>query len=321
VSMEAQHTQVSGHPLSFSQHHLGWLYRNGFIPDLPLELGPFPLVPDQVAAEALEEHLRKQLIEWGVVSEGLLNPEAKFLFESLLGIGVTWTVWGTVLLHSLKTNDRAEFDPEGIDEWGLKHAVRDVPRVHFMICVTPKEIITVLNAPPNLIMNRVPIKGPNLALQVGVILKSMLDPQQRWTPWPGPSLSAPMSVITKLVEIPEASRLDLDAEDATKRPDVVKRALRELEMSNKTSEALAELSSYPTTAVAQVSINFPTPSGWVTPPVSMGVSFLDGAGVMVSYPAGKTEQTRTLYYVPGNDEGFENGIRSLTEAARSASSS
>lgn len=315
MSIRDQHALLDP-PTAFSTHHLSWLYRNGFLPDLPLELGPFPLTPVLDNADAFDAMLRDQLVSWDLLREGELNPEARFLFETLLGLGTTWSLWGTVLLHSLKTNARANFDPDGLDEWGLKHAVRDIPRVQFMICATNKEFITALNAPPNLIMNRIPVTSESLHLQAGRILKAMLDPTQQWNPWPGPAISAPMTAIVELAENPETSRLDLE-DDAllAQRPGTVRRLLLDKDMSAKTAEALAELSRLPTTAAAQVSLNYPTPAGQLTPKVSMGVAYLDGAGVMVSYPMGKTERTRTLYYAPGDDQGFSAGVKSLLDAA------
>lgn len=315
MSMSDQHAVVEA-PTSFSVHHLSWLHRHGFLHDLPHELGPFPVNPDLSDTGAFDALLGSQLSSWGIVSDGVLNPDAGFLFESLMGQGAEWVLWGTVLLYSLKTDARASFDPKGIDEWGLKHAVRDVPRVQFMIAHTPREIVSAINAPPNLIINRIPVTGEDIALQTGRVLRALLDPQENWKPWSGPTVTAKMAEIRTLAENPELSRLDLEDEEAlTRRPDQMRRALLGMELSPKTAETMAELSRFPTTAAAQVSVNYPTPGGLVTPKVAMGVTFFDGAGIMVSYPVGKTDETRAVYYVPGDEKGFTDGVRAMVAAA------
>ncbi len=305
-------------PDLFSIHHLVWLHRNNFIPNLPYELGPFPITLDFAATGKFDAKLRAQLIEWGVLSGdgNSILPEAESLLTALTG-NAEWTLWGTILLYSLRTTAVKDFDPEGADEWGLKHAVRDVPRVPFLIAVRSREVITALSTPDALIINRLPRAG-DVHRVAAKALRGMLDPQQNWEPWGGPTISVPHTTVKALAEDPSVSKLD--GEDGTpeavsSRVEGTKTALASYDLPRATSDALLELQSHPTTANVQVSINYTSVHGQVSPKLAMGVTFFDGAGIVVSYPVGKTDETRSIRYVPGDENGFVNGIKSLVEIA------
>lgn len=305
-------------PHMFSIHHLIWLHRFGFLPNLPYELGPFPITLDFAATGKFDAKIREQLITWGVLrgDGNAITPEAEDLLTSLTG-SYEWALWGTILLYSLRTNARADFDPEGADEWGLKHAVRDVPRVPFMISVRRREVITVLSTPDALIINRIPRAG-DVYRVVAKALREMLDPEKNWEPWGGPMISVPHSTIQSLAKDPAVSRLDGEGDDPeaiSARVDSTKAALTKHDLPRATSEALLELQSHPTTANVQVSINYNSTHGQVTPKLATGITFFDGAGIVVSYPFGKTDETRSIRYVPGDENGYYNGVKALVEIA------
>lgn len=301
----------------FGIHHLVWLYRNEYIHDAPYELGPFPATMDFMGTGKFDEKIKQHLLQWGIITtDGELHPDARFLFETLLG-RYKWALWGSVLLHSMKTNARETFDPKGDDEWGLKHAVRDVPRVPLMIAVTDREIVTAINAPPQLVLNRIPRIG-NVYKQVGSLLKGILDPEGNWSPWAGPRVSIPMRAANQIAENKDISRLTDDDDARREQAIEVKKALRAMEFSSNTVEKFTELAGYPTAASLSANINYPSSSGMVSPSVALGVTFFDGAGVVVSYPVGRTDETRTLYYVPGDEAGFAAGVEAMVQAAEYA---
>ena len=301
----------------FSIHHLVWLYRYEYIHDAPYELGPFPSTMDFAGTGKFDEKIRQDLLKWGIISnDGALHEEARFLFETLIG-KYDWALWGAVRLYSMKTNAREQFDPKQADEWGLKHAVRDVPRVPMMIAVTDTDIVTAINAPPQLVLNRIPRVG-NVFKQVGELLRGILDPNQLWEPWAGPRVSMSQRVTNQIVSNKDVSTLTDD--DSARGDQVVelKKVLKNLDMSSNTVNTLSQLASHPTSAALSANINYPTPSGMVSPSVALGVSFLDGAGIVVSYPIGRSEETRTLYYVPGDQAGFAAGVEAIFQAAENA---
>lgn len=301
-------------PHVFSIHHLVWLYRVGLVTDLPYELGPFPYTLDFLGSGKVDARIENDLVDWGILENGRnLNPEAKFLFDALTG-HANWTLWGLVLLYSLKTNAREEFDPQKVDEFGLSHAVRDVPRVPFMIAVTETEIITALNAPPRLILHRIPRAG-NVYAQVGESLRLMLDPEQNWEPWQGKRVALPMRTVKQVTADPELSALSDDEDSRKAQAAAVKEKLLTEDFSATTSKVIAELTEYPVSSSVTVSLNYPSSKGLITPNASIGINYFDGAGVVVSYPVGSDEDTQLVYYVPGDKEGFREAVNSLVDVA------
>lgn len=307
-----------GVPSMFSIHHLVWLHRFGYLTNLPYELGPFPITLDFAATGQFDKRLREQLTEWGVidVATNKLTPEAEDLLSALTGFA-DWALWGTILLHSLRTNARENFDPGGADDWGLKHAVRDVPRVPFMIAVRNREIITAISTPDALIITRNDRVG-DVHLQVGRLLHEMLDPTGLWEPWGGPTISVPHLTIKSLAADPSVSSLDGDDDPDTRtsRSLSTKNVLTGSDLPPATTKALVELQTHPTTAIVQVSINYNAGHGQVTPELATGVTFFDGAGIVVSYAVGRTDETRSIRYVPGDEQGFTAGVKALVEAAQ-----
>ena len=305
-------------PHVFSIHHLVWLQRVGLLTDLPYELGPFPMTLDFMGSGKFDARIEEDLEEWGILVKGRnLHPEAQFLFDAITG-HADWTLWGLVLLYSLKTNAREEFDPQKVDEFGLKHAVRDIPRVPFIIAVTKTEIVTALNAPPRLILHRIPRAG-DVYKQVGEALRLMLDPEQNWEPWQGKRASLPFKSAKEIAADPELATL-LDDEDARKKQAAaVKEKLLCADFSATTSKVLAELTEFPVSSSVVVNINYPTSKGLITPNASMSVNYFEGAGIVVSYPVGRDEDTRLLYYVPGDAAAFQTGVKALVELSEETS--
>lgn len=301
-------------PNSFSIHHFVWLYTNDQVSGLPYELGPFPMSLDFDGSGDFDKKLREQLIDWGIIDiNGVINSEAKYILESFLG-SANWSLWGIILLYSLKTDATERFNDGKPDEFEIYKGVRDVPRVPFMISVMPKEIITGLSTGQAFIMNRIPRVG-DLYKQVASVFRDILDPNEEWSPWAGPSISVPQKIVNTLAKDPEMSALTDNADALEAQSKKVKMALVGTDMSPATSKALVELTSHKTIAAAQVCVNYESSQGQITPSLSTGISFFDGAGVVVSHPHGNTDATRSIRYVPGNVDGFAAGVKALISAA------
>lgn len=303
----------------FSIHHLVWLWRYGYLQDAPYTLGPWPMSVDMAQSGKFDNRIKEDLVSWGILSESTgLHPEAKTLFDALVGNN-QWELWGTILLHSLKTNAVEVFDPEGNDEWGLRYAVRNVPRVKFVIAVTDREIITALNAPPQLVLNRVPRRG-KVDKQVGEMFRLMLDPNSDWIPWRGPRASLPWSMVNDLSKNPETSAMSEDSEQRSTQSMAARDFMTKCGVSPTTSKVIGKLVKLPSSAAVRATISMSSPHGRVSPDVGIGVTFYDDeddGGVVVSYPVGKHEATRSIRYVPGDDQGFIEGVSSLIELSMS----
>lgn len=300
----------------FSIHHLVWLARNGLVNDYPYALGPFPGTLDFGDTGKFDMRIREDLERWGIIDGGALHPDAEFLFNSILGSS-EWMLWGTVLLHSLKTNATAEFNFDE-DIFGLRHAVRDIPRVTFAIAVTEREIITAVNAPPALIFDRFP-RTRDVHVQVGEILHDMLDPEHNWQPWDGNQLTLTASAAKAMATNPAASKIvngDEEDDHIAAQTDATESALLELEVPSYESKAFSKLMSAPTSASVQASIDYNSDRGMITASYCLGVTFFDGKGIVVSYPVGKSEKTRLLYYVPGDEKGFADGVKAMLDLAK-----
>lgn len=300
-------------PDVFSIHHFVWLCRNGYLPDMPYSLGPFPLTLDFKGTGKFDARIQRDLTKWGVISDDKLDPVAESMFTAITG-ACSWSVSGIVFLYTLKTNAREEFIAKhGQDDvYGIRHAVRDVPRVPFIAAVTEEEIVTAIVSPPAMIFNRIPRKGDEFK-QVGNIIRMMLDPEENWDPWPGPRISVPYSTVRALAEDPETGQTVEDADARATQVDKVKKALRGMDTGSSTVNALGDLVNHPLTAGATLIMDMQTTKGTATSSVGIGVSFFDGAGEVVSYPVGKHANGRVIYYAPADDAGFADALKSLAE--------
>lgn len=334
--------------MPFNARHLLWLNEHRYVGALPMELGPFPF-PPPVNTKSYNDALRDELRDWGLLAarteatagwiEGdtteVFHPEAHKLLMDLAGNFECWKLGGSTLLHCLKTNDREEFEEEfaEVDLWGLRHAVRDIPRVPFVIAVTGTEILTAVSRPDELVIGRREMTHPP-AVEAGRALLDMLDPKRNWTPWKGPQIMLPMSVSTELASSAETGAVvalpdpaaddDDDAADAAAqereaRVAEQKTAIRTALMTGvgagfNESTKLAELATKPLSSMTEAVITYPSANGMrLLEGLSIGVSFIEGEGVMVSYPIGTTEHTRTVVYAPGTEENVVEAVKNMLE--------
>ena len=313
--------------MPFNIRHWAWLARNGHTECPPMELGPFPFV---VMTDAEENQLRTDLVDWGILVNGQLSEESKNLLDDIAHNG-EFTLRGIVLLYSKRTDAVRRFN-RADDDFDLIHAVRDVPRVPFSITVTSREIITAFSTLDALIVTR-RAKGEDPAAQIGPMLHAILDPEGNWKPWESTPITLPYTVVKSIADDEELSALILDDdddftdEDVTDVPPVdagarrknqvkgVEKVLRSDETPRYTMEKITSLAGKQMSAMAQMAITYQTPQGVVEPDASTGVMFFEDAGVVVSYAKGRTPESRSIRYVPGDDNGFTEGVRALITLA------
>ena len=316
--------------MPFNIRHWAWLARNGHIESPPMELGPFPFA---VMTDKEEIQLHEDLKQWGILVENTLTDEAKDLLNAIAHVN-EWTIRGLALLYAKKTNAVREFDTSS-DEFGLVKAVRDVPRVPFSVTVTKSEVITAFSTLESLLVTR-RRRRTDVVSQVGVILRTILDPEGNWSPWKSTPVSLPYGTVKDILKDKELSALILDdvkdtkhkedpdetetvdvtvTDQRTKQAKGIQKVLRGSEAPAYTATQLSELAKYPVSTMVQMGISYSTAQGVVEPDASTGIMYLEGAGVVVSYARGRSEETRVIRYVPGDDKGFIEGVQSLVTLA------
>lgn len=318
--------------MSFNMRHWAWLARNGHIEAPPMDLAPFPFA---VMTDTEENQLHEDLKRWGYLQEGVLTDDARYLLDAIAHTNVL-TIRGLVLLYSKKTNAVKEFDTKD-DEFDLIKAVRDIPRVPFTITVTDSEIITAINTLPALMVTRHQRRG-DIATQVGPILKTILDPKDEWEPWQSTPVTIPFGVAQDIVNDKELSEIIFDedkvfndGEDSDDTATIVRdthsdarrkkqakgtqQLLSRAEVPAYTAEKLGNLVGQRTIQTVILAITYSTVQGVVEPDASTGIMYFEEAGTVVSYAKGRSPETRSIRYVPGDDQGFIEGVRALINLA------
>ncbi|MFZ2241110.1 MAG: hypothetical protein WAV90_16475, partial [Gordonia amarae] len=86
-------------------------------------------------------------------------------------------------------------------------------------------------------------------------------------------------------------------------------------LPSKAAELLAEIASSTTHALAQITVRTCDVDVSRGPRAALALAFLDGSGVVASYPTGDGPWRR-ITYVPGSVAGIEKAITALRDAYR-----
>lgn len=292
----------------FDQRHFIELYRRGLLETLPLELGPMPVVD-------LGHELWEDLIRWNVVDgrTGQLAPEAQELFAGI--IDYDWALWGLVLLYNERRTITADL-PEELFQFGVQYAVREIPRVPFLIGVRGQRVVTTVIANGEMDISSDPTEGPRDSVrhqQVGRILLSLLDPQRSWEPYPMPRVSIPA---------PHSGGAGLAAPrngDSKARKKEARTTVATLEGAGSSSTAAAvigELLSQDNPASAQITVSRRGATGVETAPDNaIGLLFFSGTkrGMVVSYPTRSVVGSPWVTYEPATPESVGRAIGAVRE--------
>lgn len=294
----------------FDQRHFIELYRRKLLERLPVELGPMPVFD-------MGPHLWEDLIRWGYVdgSSGQLFPEAREFFA-----GVTrydWAIWGLLLLYNERRPVTADL-PEEFLQYGVQYAVRDIPRVPFLIGVRGHTVTTtVLNDGEMGIYSDPTCSqyGPELNLQVAKILLAILDPDRRWQPYPMSRVSIPA---------PDADSIGQRNADPKTRKKETSETVATLQAAGATpsaAAALGDLLSQDNVALAQLTASRRSATGLETAKSNAaGVMFFGGTktGAVVSYPVRGLDGRQWVNYEPATPENVSLAIEALRDGIDAA---
>ncbi|RAV04384.1 hypothetical protein DQP56_00770 [Mycolicibacter senuensis] len=255
-------------------------------------------------------HLWDDLIRWGVVDgrTSQLVPEAQELFA-----GVTrydWAIWGLLLLYNERRPVTADL-PEEFLQYGVQYAVRDIPRVPFLVGVSGHTVTTTVLAGGEMNIYSDPTssqRDAELHLQVGKIVLAILDPGCRWPPYPMARVSIPA---------PDADSIGRRNADPKTRKKETSEAVATLQAAGaapSAAAALGDLLSQDNVALAQLTASRRSSTGLETAKSNAaGVMFFGGTktGAVVSYPVRGLDGRQWVNYEPATPENVSSAIEAL----------
>ena len=304
----------------FTVSHWHWLAATGKVRRIPAELGP--TFPHLLTSEAQITH---DLTAWSALDpQGRITSEAETMFGAVTG-HASLTVYGTVLLYGQRR--AASQLPSELKGFGLEAAVRDVPRVTFIIGITTREVVTALVNNISVVFTRRLRRNDEAADAAAAILE-LLNPDGHWNPYPLPRpVVLPGTVIDDLAANSDTATLfdaepdaDVDADAASANAAARERAraaatkvLRAAKIPSAAQSAIAQIAAATTHALAQITVstsNVDVPRG---DPGALALAFLRDRGVVASYPSG-SGKFRRITYTSGDTTGITSGINALIGA-------
>jgi hypothetical protein len=293
---------------AFDQRHLIELYRRGLINELPLELGPMPIFD-------LGPSIAADLQRWNVIDTktGQLSEPAG---ELLAGVtNYEWAVWGIVLLYNERTPIISDL-PEEFLQYGVQYALRDIPRVTFLIGYRQGIFTTATMAGGHLSIasDRARSTEPDyLNTTAGSIISAIVDPKQAWEAYPLEEFSIPAATADALKRDRSASPDDVAEE--------TQEGLYDAGMARTTVRALSELLKQDNVALAQITLTQRTPQGKKTAGGNaVGLMFFTGkhTGVVVSYPTRGIDGRQWITYESATPAALGRAIGKLHRGLASA---
>lgn len=313
-------TPVTGTSPYFTVSHWHWLAATGLVRPMPSELGP--TFPHLLTSEAQIVH---DLKAWSALDDtDRLTAEAATMFGAVTGHAAL-TVFGTVLLYAQRRSPASV--PPLLKEFGLEAAVRDVPRVTFVVGLTDREVVTALVNNTSVVFTR-RLRRSGIHADAASAVLDLLNPEGHWRAHPLPApIVLPADVVDQLAQNPDASALidtaaDPDDDDATKAQDAAlrdrsRKATRRVLSAAKTpagsSAIIAEMAACTTHALAQITVATNQVDVARGEPGALALVFLREAGMVASYPSG-AGKFRRITYRSGTASGIEAGIKALSSA-------
>ena len=304
----------------FTVSHWHWLAATGKVRRMPAELGP--TFPHLLTSEAQITH---DLTAWSALDpQGRLTAEAEAMFGAVTG-HANLTVYGTVLLYGQRRAP-AELPPE-LKEFGLEAAVRDVPRVTFVIGLTTREVVCALVNNISVVFTR-RLRRADEATDAATAILELLNPDGRWPAYPLPRpIVLPAAVVDELASDKDSVTLfdadpDADADADALRADAdarerartaTTRVLRAAKTPAAAQSTIADIASSTTHALAQITVStrdVDVPRG---DPGALALVFLRDKGIVASYPT-SSGKFRRITYTAGNATGITSGINALIGA-------
>lgn len=291
----------------FDQRHLIELFNRGLINELPYELGPMPLLPGG-------PEIGKDLARWNVIDgRGKLTSEAAALFAGITAY--SWAITGTVLLYNERRDIQAQI-PDELLKYGLQYAIRDIPRVTFLIGVLSKTIegvaepviSSIVQARGRLIIgaDQHPRTEEGAYQKVAQIVSAIIDPKRTWKPYPLAETAIPAATATAVAadRNNDPERVEGIAETATA-------GLIDAGLSAPTVRALGELLRRDNVANVELALTKRTAIGKKMALYNAaGVLFFigDTSGVAVSYPTWAIDGQKWITYESANIDSMTRAI-------------
>lgn len=308
----------------FTVSHWHWMAAKSMVRQIPIELGPtFPYL---MASEA---QIVRDLTDWGALDErGHLTSEAKEMFDAVTG-HAELTVFCTVLLYAQRREPVQV--PAELKPFGVQAAVRDVPRVTFVLGVGKREVVSALINNTTVVFNR-RLRRDEACADAATAVLELLDPTGDWPAYPLKSpIVLPGAVVEQLAADSEASTLfdsepDSDADekiraDAEAVRERARKAARNVLHAAKTPAGaqaiIAEIAGSTTHALATLTVSTQDVDVSRGEPGALALVFLRGRGIVASYSGG-SGSIRRITYASGNIDGIKNGIRTLSNAYKGA---
>ncbi len=306
----------------FTVSHWDWLAATGKVRRMPAELGP--TFPHLLASEAQIVH---DLTAWSALDpQGRITGEAEAMFAAVTG-HAELTVFGTVLLYGQR-RPPAQL-PAELKGFGLEAAVRDVPRVTFVVGLTEREVVCALVNNISVVFTR-RLRRTDTVSDAAQAVLDLLNPDGQWPAYPlKRPIVLPAAVVDELASHSDTAALfdadpadDPDADPETVATDTAARErarstaarlLRAAKTPAAAQSAISEIAGATTHAMAQITAmtsEVDVPRG---DPGALALAFLRDRGVVASYPSG-SGNFRRITYTSGNAEGIAAGINALSSA-------
>ncbi|CPW53257.1 Uncharacterised protein [Mycobacteroides abscessus subsp. bolletii] len=308
----------------FTVSHWHWLAAKSMVRQIPIELGPtFPFLSTS------EAQIIHDLTQWQALdAHGHLTDEATEMFNAVTG-HAELTVYCTVLLYAQR---RAPVQvPAELKPYGVQAAVRDVPRVTFVVGVGKREVVSALINNSTVVFNRrLRRDEPNTDAASAVL--DLLDPQGHWPAYP---LKAPIVLPGAVVEQLSADSNASTLFDSEPEPDADEKVRVEAEAARERARkaarnvlnaaktpagaqaAISEIAGCTTHALATLTVSTCDVDVSRSEPGALALAFMRDRGIVASYPGGVGSLKR-ITYATGNVDGIKNGIRSLSNAFKGA---
>lgn len=298
----------------FTLRHLVEMYSRGFITAVPTELGMIP------HAEPDEKYL-EDLVRWNVVNGATftLTPEAQELFRGL--ITYEWAVWGVVLQYNESVKVSAAI-PDELAQYGIQYAIRSVPRASYMLGVNGNKVTTAISGRGDIDISEDYARGSgNVPALAAKILMTILDPEQRFSPYPINPATVPHAVTRKL-----AGGRSTKPEDRLKELKKAQLSMAGAGMADSTTGVMTELLGLDNVSNAVVAMTRATPTGRAyAHNNATGVLFYLGKqdgetfpGAVVSYPKRGPDGRLWIRYEPADEASLARAIEAMYIGLESA---
>lgn len=288
----------------FGPEHLAFLIHKGLVPQV-FNMGPLVNIFAYPGYEDGGEYAH-QLRAWGVLTENNeFTPQGRALFTGITHY--TSAVWGVIYLHNQKQPYTVDLSEELI-EWGLDKTLTDVPKVFWQVSVGYGLVYTMVRAGERISITARP-QDESSVRELAKGIQRVIDPNNEWSPIPGPSMSFPGEQLASN-EVSFAAG-ESEAGNSIR---ALKRALREFDVPDKWVERYVDLQKKE--HVASVSINHSEHHEDVSE-ISAQLFFLLNEGIQLTRSKKGLDGIYRVIIEPATVDNLEEAVKTLQESKHS----